>query len=232
MRAAGASIRGPLHRSTGASCEDCWLAHSDARGTVLAVADGLGSRPQARLGARAAVRAVRQAWRHWSLSPRGKAEDLVRLVEVLWRIALGEIEPNDAATTCLVCAVPRDRDGVLAQLGDGLVGTLRSGEFSALVAPREGFGTETHALGVPHGMRDWTLAPLSALGEGDAVLLATDGVSDDLLADRCGAFVRWMVDDLQSAPRAGTRIAAKLRAWPVPRHLDDKTVLLAWTEDE
>jgi hypothetical protein len=103
---------------------------------------------------------------------------------------------------------------------------------SALVAPREGFGTETHALGVPHGMRDWTLAPLSALGEGDAVLLATDGVSDDLLADRSGAIVRWMVDDLQSAPRAGTRIAAKLRAWPVPRHLDDKTVLLAWTEDE
>lgn len=230
LRVAGASICGPLHRSAGAPCEDRWFAHSDGRGAVLAVADGLGSRPYARAGALAAMRAVRGAWRHWSASPRGTAEDLVRLVEVLWRLSLGAIEPNDAATTCLVCAMPRSREGVLAQLGDGLVGTLRCGDFVPLRAGREGFGTETHALGVPHGMRAWSLAPLPSLEVGEAVLLATDGVSDDLVSERLGDFARWMVDDVRRAPRAGLRIAAKLRAWPVPRHLDDKTLVLAWTE--
>jgi len=230
LRVAGASVRGPLHLRAGAPCEDRWLAHQDARGTVLAVADGVGSRLAARAGAVAATRAVRQAWRHWSVSPCGSAEDLVRLVEVLWRLALGPLPPNDAATTCLMCAMPSSREGVFAQLGDGLAGTLRGEDFLRVGAARGGFGSETLALGVPHGLRDWILTPLPLLGAGDAVLLATDGVSDDLVEGRLGPFARWMVDEVRGAPRAGLRVAAKLRAWPVPRHLDDKTLLLAWME--
>lgn len=223
-------MRGPLHQRAGTPCEDRWLAHQDARGTVLAVADGLGSRPASRAGAIAATRAVLRAWRQWSASPRGSAEDLVRLIEVLWRLSLGALDPNEAATTCLVCAMPTSREGVLAQLGDGLAGTLRGGDFLRMGGARSSFGSETLALGVPHGMRDWILTPLPPLSAGDAVILATDGVSDDLVDGRLAAFARWMVDDARSAPRAGLRIAAKLRAWPVPQHLDDKTLLLAWME--
>lgn len=230
IRVAGASVRGPLHLASGSACEDAWLAHTDARGTVLAVADGLGSRPRAREGARAAMRATKRAWRHWSASVRGSAEDLIRLVEVLWRLALGEVLAEEAATTCLIFALPSAREGVFAQLGDGLGGCLRGDEFRSLSHERAGFSSETLCLGAPHGLHDWIRAPVAPLGVGEAVLLTTDGVSDDLVPEGLTGFARWSRDTARSSPSGGLRLAAALRAWPVPRHMDDKTLVVGWME--
>ena len=80
------------------------------------VCDGMGSRPRSREGARAATLAVRDAWRLWQKSPVGLIEDLIRLIEAAWRLRLGIIKAEEAATTCLFYA--EDEYGRAAQAQD------------------------------------------------------------------------------------------------------------------
>lgn len=195
------------------------------------VADGMGSRSAAREGARAAVAACRIAWRYWAAAPQGSAEDLVRLIEVFWRLQLGLIPPEDAATTCLVCALRADGTGVALQLGDGLIGVREGpGTFRALTPERSTFGSVTRALGTPHGLRDWLMEPVGPLNDGMALLLASDGVSDDLIPEKRSGFVDWLLEDIAPGQQPGRGLARALRDWPVPKHLDDKTVVLLWGE--
>ena len=92
-----------------------------------------------------------------------------------------------------------------------------------IVGPREvGFGSCTEALG---GGGTWQTLTLQWRA-GDIVVLATDGVADDLLEDRVGDFAHWLVDGFAtlSPHRRWTALARELRSWPTPRHIDDKTV--------
>lgn len=229
LRALGASVRGPAHARAREANQDAWWARVDGVGALAVVADGLGSRPSAREGARAAVTASRSAWRHWSSSPSGTGEDLVRLIEVLWRLRLGATPPEQAATTCLVCALRGDGSGVVAQLGDGLVGVKdAAGAFLPITREREGFASMTRSLGTPHGLRDWTIEPIAPIARGMAVLLATDGISDDVEPGKRAAFVAWLIDEVASVASPDRELRRALRHWPVPRHLDDKTLVLLW----
>lgn len=229
LRVLGASVRGPAHARSREWNQDAWYARAGREGALAVVADGMGSRPAAREGARAAIAACRAAFRHWAASRHGSGEDMVRLIEVLWRLRLGETSPDDAATTCLVCALRADGSGVALQLGDGIVGVKDGeGSFLPITPERESFGSMTQALGTPHGLRDWTIAKVGPLQGGMAILLATDGVADDLVPEKRAAFVQWLLEDIAASAAPGRRLAQTLRAWPVPRHLDDKTVVALW----
>jgi hypothetical protein len=60
------------------------------------------------------------------------------------------------------------------------------------------------------------------------LLLATDGVSEDLEPDRIGDLAAWVVDELACLAQPGRALAHELRNWPVPHHQDDKTLLALW----
>ena len=229
LRVAGASVAGPAHARSGVRNQDAWYARVTRSGALAVVADGMGSRPAAREGARTAVAACRSAWKLWVPSPSGTGEDLVRLIEVLWRLELGRIPPGEACTTCLVCALRPDGSGVALQLGDGLVGTRTAdGTFRAVTPERTGFSSGTVALGTPHGLRDWVIEPLTPIEPGAALLLASDGVAEDLLADQRTAFLQWIITTAESSASPRRTLARALRAWPVPKHLDDKTLVAVW----
>ena len=228
VRVVASSVRGPAHVREGLPCQDAWLAVRSPRASFAVVCDGMGSRPRSRDGARAATLAARDAWRTWSRSPVGTVEDLVRLLEVCWRLRLGELPPEDCATTCLLYAEDGHGRAALAQLGDGLA-TRRAADGVVSVHPSKtgDFGL-THALGCPHTLDDWSLALVPPLAAGESLLLATDGVSQDLEPARLGDLVSWVIDELASEPHAWRRLASELRRWPVPHHQDDKTLLVMW----
>ena len=227
-RVVASSVRGPAHRRVGLPCQDAWLAVPGSGPSFAAVADGLGSRPHARDGAYAAVRAARDAWRRWQTSAVAGLDDLVRILEPTWRIRLGELEPGDCASTCLVYVEDRTGRAGLAQLGDGLIARCgRGGDIEVHEVEPKDFG-HTLALGVPHRLDDWSLTMIEPLRPGEAVLLATDGVSEDLDRTRLTDLVGWVTNELAFGPAPGRRLAVELRAWPVPHHRDDKTLLVMW----
>ena len=226
-RVVASSVRGPAHKREGLPCQDAWLAVPGPRASLAVVCDGMGSRSHPREGARAATQAARDAWRMWSRSSAGSGEDLIRLLEVCWRLRL-RVPAEQAATTCLLYAEDGHGRAALAQLGDGLI-VRRASTGAVRVHPSraEGFG-RTQALGTPHTLTDWSLDLTTPLEVGEAIALATDGVSEDLDAARLGGLIAWVIDELGPHPHAGRLLRAELNNWPVPHHRDDKTLLVLW----
>jgi serine/threonine protein phosphatase PrpC len=221
----GASVPGPAHIVAGLPNQDAW-GHTTVRGhRVVVVADGLGSRPKAQDGSKAAVAAVPEALRTWLRHPDAPVEILLGLVHLLWRARLAPSEPEDAATTCLFAAIAPDGSGLVAQLGDGLV-LIDDGDEAAPLGqrPDDSFANQTLALGVTRRIGAWhwrRLVPGTR-----RLMLCTDGVADDLLPDRYPALLDWLEQDLLPLPsqRRWRAMARELRDWPTPRHTDDKTI--------
>lgn len=231
MRVLTASVRGPAHQRAMRPNEDACRGAATATSFWLAVADGMGSRSQARIGARAAVTAAARAWRLWSTADEADPADFARLCALLWRLALPrDVAPADAATTLLFCGGFTNRDGLCAQLGDGLIGYSLAGAFESLTASRDGFSNQTKGLGMPLTLADWTLRRIPSVAPGASYLLASDGISDDLLLDRAAAMTEWLIRDFGALPRSAGSLGLQrtLRNWPVPHHLDDKSIALAW----
>lgn len=228
----GASVRGPRNQRQGRANQDAWTHAQGAFGHLIGVCDGMGSRPASDAGARAACRALRQSARLWlggGASPADRADPthLVRLVEILWRLDLSPREPAACASTCLFALREPEGHLLFAGLGDGLAILRKAGRAIATFGGRtpDAFGDETLALGTPHRIDDWWIES-EPPGRDRTVVLATDGVADDLAPERLEAFTDWLADDIGPlAPAARwRRLCRELRAWPVPRHLDDKTV--------
>ena len=221
MEVFGASVAGPRHRHLGEPNQDAWAPLRGQSFRGVAVADGLGSAPLGRLGARTACRAIALSLRTWA-GTGAPPSTIGPLIESTWRVLLGHTPPRTARTTCLFGAVLADGEALTGQLGDGLA-TVVTGERCSQRGPgREGFGNETQALGTG---AEWHIqrVPFSATS---ILLLATDGVADDLAPGSIQGFAQHLVQTYGPLPpRARWRqLATDLSNWPVPHHLDDKTV--------
>lgn len=223
----GASVRGPLHQSLGLPNQDAWLGHTTARGAMIAVCDGLGSRPMAKLGAIQACLAARDAINSWNQLPNRSASTLPRLIRAFWEMRTAPAEPDQCATTCLFAAATRQGRLIIGGLGDGLA-LLRfpDGNTRRLIERGSSFTNQTLGLGVPHKLSDWVLDVVPVAEPHTAVVLATDGIADDLVEDRMSGFANWLCERfLPMPPSARYRaIEKELRNWPTPSHQDDKTV--------
>jgi serine/threonine protein phosphatase PrpC len=223
----GASVRGPLHRREGRANEDAWLHARGSFGALAVVCDGLGSKPNARTGSRAACAAVKEAVTRWSQSDGAPLSYLSHLVELLWRLRLHPTKPESAATTCLLALITPKGACIVGGVGDGLAMVRTGSDLQVIIGGRgDGFSNETMGLGASTGPRAWTLAELPPTDAARIAVLATDGVADDLVAERLDGFCDWLIEafDPLTPRERHSRLAAELRAWPTPGHLDDKSM--------
>lgn len=220
-RAHGLSVRGYRHVRQGLPCQDAWgQACADSPGariTVLAVADGVSSRPRSEEGARLAIRLVTSVFgRHLASFPTvpgepgepGEGGALARLQrdafqEVADTFLAGTRElagdrggPADFATTLTVLALGPGWVGHTC-LGDGFV-VQRAGEtdgtprFHLLPqpAPPGEYGNETTFLSSPDAASRVRIDCVRDDGV-DGVLLSTDGLAQAALSTADGQ--RWPV---------------------------------------
>jgi serine/threonine protein phosphatase PrpC len=219
----GASAVGPRHRAQGEPNEDSWLGARGAFGTLVVVSDGMGSRRDARRGAKMACRAVLDAVRAWHKAGACSLDELLSGIEPRWCSLIAPSTARDCAATCLFALAHVRGQVYVAAIGDGiaLLRTQRGLEW--VVGPRSaGFANETDSLG--HSA-SWTSRTFPREG-GDVVLLATDGVADDLLPERIDGFLQWLMDDFAGmVPAQRWRaLQRELQDWPTPHHTDDKTL--------
>jgi serine/threonine protein phosphatase PrpC len=230
--AMGASVRGPEHFRDGRPNQDAWSSRLRRDTALAVVCDGLGSRPHSSVGSRAACHAVANAVRHWATGPDAPPELLLRLVHALWNVRVHQPGSDECATTCLFAVATKDGRLLLAQLGDGLVMLQTPKGTTTLEPPAERFGNATTGLGIASDLREWRLHLEPNFAGTASILLATDGVADDLVPEKRSEFLNFLVTEYGSRPAAArTRaIAKELRDWPTPRHRDDKTVAVLWNE--
>lgn len=224
----GASVRGPAHVANGVPNQDAWLQAQAGDHCVVIVSDGMGSRPHAKVGSRAACSAVVDAVRMWRRRPLAAVDVLLGLIHLLWRARIAPHAQEDCACTCLFAVIGPDGAGVAAQLGDGLL-AIHDGSGVHPLSSRsdEGFSNETTGLGLATRLGDWRTETVPA--GSSCILLCTDGVSDDLIPEKVPDFINWLAKDVRAKrePQRRHFLAGSLREWPTPKHLDDKTVAMA-----
>lgn len=226
----GCSVRGPLHVRLRIPNQDAWLARAYSWGRVLAVADGLGSRPHSDIGSKAACRAVARAARE--CAPGGAASlraNIATLIHRHWLEGLCGYPADECAATCLF-AVLAGGTLSLGRLGDGMVvatGGNGCGDTLLMEDKAGSFANMTHCLHGGRCPRGWELRQLPA-EECSHVLLCTDGVADDLGAGSHTAFARNLLEAYGNMPRAAAYrdLRSALVHWPRPGHTDDKTIAL------
>jgi hypothetical protein len=195
---------------------------------AISISDGIGSKPSAALGARAACAAAIRAARSWAAAPAVGPDWVCRLLEAQWRFAVAPKEPQNCAATCHLLAAHNEAGLVYVGLGDGMAFFQSGNQAVHCLSPTRhtDFVNESLGLGINHRIDDWTQVRIP-LPEGPWIAaLVTDGIADDLRPDKLGAFLKWLRDDIARKPRAirGTALRQALHQWPTPGHLDDKTV--------
>lgn len=221
----GASVVGPRHRAESKPNEDSWLGARGAFGTLVVVSDGMGSRREARRGAQMACRAVLHAVRSWHKSGAHHLDDLLVRIEPVWRSLIAPSTARDCAATCLFALAHAHGQVHVGAIGDGLALLRTRRGLAWIVGPRSGgFANEAAALG--HSS-SWTSQSFPR-ARGDVVVLATDGVADDLLPGHIDGFVQWLMDEFSGmAPgRRWRALQRELKDWPTPHHTDDKTLVV------
>lgn len=184
----------------------------------MAVADGLGS---ARFGRHAAAFAVRLAVHPLrTMLQAGLAPSAVpALFERLWS---AEVGTDPAWATTLLFAVRTSSAVVVGQVGDGLVlACPPGGEPSRLPTGRGAWGNETAALPRDHLV-------VRAFPRDTVVLLATDGVSDDLVPGSEADLARHLLElgQGQGQDALHDQVSAWLAAWRTPGATDDRSLAL------
>lgn len=223
----GRSSIGPGHRRLGLPNQDAWLLRRTAWGELGVVADGLGSRAMAHLGARAACRAAARAVAQCRASGPISVQPLLAALHAAWLEGLWPHAVHECASTC-VLALRTGPMLLLAQLGDGMaVACGRPGMPSFLLEGRgEDFANVTDCLHERHAPQDWQVSCLDAAAF-SGVVLCTDGIAGDLVEGSATAFATALV---ASGQASGARIQQRqargwMTRWPVAGHTDDKTIV-------
>lgn len=172
-----------------------------------------------------ACRAVLHATRAWHKAGGSSLDSLLSRIEPLWLGLIAPATSRDCAATCLFALAHTRGQVHVAAIGDGLALLRTPRGLEWIVGPRAGgFANETDALGCSASWKSRS-CPRET---GGVVLLATDGVADDLLPERIAGLVEWLMADFAGmAPAQRWRaLQQELRAWPTPHHTDDKTLVV------
>jgi hypothetical protein len=195
-RVVGASVAGSLHVRRGVGCDDAHGWATNGSITLLAVADGAGSRSgTSALGAHAAVTAVLETAcgngfaRRYATDPEQATADLFAVAgRWLEREAeLNELVLDDLATTLCV-AVIGEQSVTVGQVGDGYAGIeTRDGDVELVaMADRFEYANEVVFLTRPDALEHLKVFRASA-AHVNGIALSSDGLRYKLLDDVAAA---------------------------------------------
>lgn len=223
----GATCIGPAHVFAGIPNQDYWSSFHNAWGDGIVVSDGLGSHSNSDVGSRAVCRSFKIAALKML---RGSIEfNPVRfhgMIKDLWEMSVECLGTQTCGATCSYAM--RRPEGVIeiGSLGDGCAAVVTdNGQVISLSQDKsDSFSNLTLGLAPRTQTSDWKTLRLPET-ECRAVLLCSDGVSDDI--DDIEGFTLDFLDVHSSLARvtASRRTREILEMWPVPKHRDDKTLV-------
>lgn len=167
-----------------------------------------------------------------TLTQQATASDLTSRIVRAWRQRLRGFEPEVSAATCLFGLRLRCGRLFAGGIGDGLAAVaVRHSDDQLQVISLEGgdFGA-TVALGDGLGSSGWVVKEFDDRDASHRLILASDGVSNDLRADRLGSLIHRLIVEFRgdSSRKANMGLRRMLQSWPTPGANDDRTLALMW----
>jgi len=223
----GASLIGPLHVKAGIPNQDSWMARRYKWGNVVVVSDGLGSKTHSDHGSKAACLSVFEAAKSFQNNPDVNIVDILRLIHANWLVKIAPYSSSDCSATCLF-AIQIEGLITLGRLGDGIIAALGETEENHIILSdnkQDSFSNYTNSLQQEFKPDQWEITTIESKRY-HAIVLCTDGISDDLMVGKEFEFTKEFVNEyanLRSHKRS-SNIKKMLNEWPVPGHSDDKTI--------
>jgi hypothetical protein len=246
MTLRGASLRGHLHRYSGAPRQDDFAMHHLVGGRVIVlVADGVSGATQSHIGASTAIRVAAQ-WLQSNLQDDiGSTDWLTMFKGTAWKLTeqaktlfgLEELDPVQAEAelaTTLVCAViepigPGWLRAHLVRVGDSGAWLLSAGRFVDVLSGKtsESGVSSSAVVGLPRVPNELTPVVVD-FESGDVLLVGTDGIGDPLGSGDGG--VGNLFRDLLSGPGAPPSLIEFAHAVDFSRETfdDDRTLVAVW----
>ena len=198
---------------------------------ILIVADGLGSAKYSEYGANKAIVAVEKAVVQWRKLKKKDNKVLIQLIHFYWNLLIGDsdFERKDCLTTCLFAYIDKlEKKIILGQLGDGLLFFESKGE-TVFLKSSEDFNY-TKSLGNSKSYDDWNIKSFSYDVNSFTLLIATDGISEDLVENRENEFAETVIQKMLKLKinKRNNTLKQLLEDWPTKFHTDDKTICIAW----
>lgn len=221
----GVSMIGPGHIKNGIPNQDCFMEKHSKKFDCIVVSDGVGSCVRSDRGAQVACRAVIDTVS--ALNIENSLSDINSFVDQIKKNFLEGIvpfHPKECSATCL-WAIRLAGKIVLGMLGDGLAACLlKDGTVTTLADDKtEGFSNLVSALSEKVMPENWKYVEIPE-EQCRAILLCTDGISDDL-EDVNGFVCGFLESCINKAIETNIRDTRDmLLNWPVPKHSDDKTI--------
>ncbi len=199
--------------------------------SLFIVADGLCSAKNSDFGSKKAIIAVEKAVNQWRKLEKKDNKVLLQLIHFYWNLLIGDsdFKKKDCLTTCLFAYVDKlDRRIILGQLGDGIL-LFESKEETILVKSSDDYNF-TKSLGSSKSFDDWNLKSFSFDINDFTLLIATDGVSEDLVENKETEFAKSLIQEILKLKRniRNNYLKQLLENWPTKFHSDDKTICIAW----
>lgn len=224
----GASVTGAAHILERLPDQDSFKYRRYGYGAVMAVADGVGSDRYSHFGSKAAVQAVHEAFCAYACGDIGRAQ----ITKTIYRqyVSLLKTQYRSAAsTTCLFAAHLFDQGLYLGLVGDGIICGSINGQPLLMKKGSGSFTNIVEPLSPKRAAPAWTtkFIPAARL-DSIRLMLATDGVSEDILPNKEADFACYLLErvDARRAEERRRRLLELLKDWQTPRSLDDKTVVL------
>ena len=226
MRFAGQSICGMKHKERHQKGQDsCRIkCHKDYAFAV--VSDGMGSKPHSRFGSRKICKIAAKHAKNL-VDGRYDLEEYVSVIQQEWLKKTARRNPSDCDCTCLFALVTKTKC-FFGQVGDGILAIVLDGKVMVLSEKDDDFINETRSLSKTT-RKAWTLR------QGDLtkknliyILMATDGISNDLVRDALGRFMEELSKEVFVLPsyRQNAHIGKLLHSMPNTNNKDDKTLVI------
>lgn len=222
------SVRGLLHQQKNISNQDAYIAKKYKFGTVLVVADGMGSHNHSDIGSQAACKAVCDAVQKWQQYNEMDIRLLIPLVHAMWNMEIYPYLRKECGTTCLFAYVSHDEKLYVAQLGDGNIYISIDDKTELLHVKEDEFSNFTSGLGSIVNFDEWTIREYDIKDKKVELMLMTDGVAETLIEEKKEAFVELLWKKLRESDCLSKRnniIYSILRNWNATNAGDDRTIV-------
>ena len=224
----GASVIGPTHIHQHMPNQDAFKYRNYGYGCVIAVADGVGSDRYSHFGSKAVVQAVHEAFCAYVRGDINRTQ-ITKSIYRYYISILKKRYQSAASTTCLFAAYIFNQGLYLGLIGDGIIcGSINCQPF-VMQKESDSFTNIVKPLSPQRPNPTWSTKyiPEHRLNS-IRLMLATDGVSEDILPNKGPDFASYLIDCI-SAWRTEDRqikLTNLLEHWETPKSLDDKTIVL------
>ena len=224
----GASLIGPAHIRQHLPNQDAFKYRSYGYGCIMAVADGVGSDRYSHFGSKAVVQAVHEAFCAYIRGDISRTQ-ITKAIYRYYVSILKKRYQSAASTTCLFAAYILNQGLYLGMIGDGIIcGCINSQPF-VMQKESDSFTNIVKPLSPQRPNPTWTtkFIPENRLNS-IRLMLATDGVSEDILPNKESDFVGYLIECVNAwrAEERQMKLINLLENWETPKSLDDKTIVL------